>query len=271
MARLLEGYRREDPPSTPQLAVPVAVPEACFKIAYQTNNPINHAVGDLALIAFYYLLRVGEYTKPKLRVINGKTKRATRTQQFRVENIGFFKNNKILPRNSKLKELLTADSCTLKITNQKNGRMGQTIHHFATHTSTCPVQAVARRVHHILSNKGSTSNLICDVFDKSTNSWTQVTARNMMTGVRQAVSSLNLQQCGIDIDLVGVHSLRAGGAMALKLQGENDTTIMKMGRWTSLTFLQYIHNQIAHLSKGLATKMSTKLNFQNIAAIEKAK
>ena len=271
VARLLEGYRREDPPSTPQLAVPVAVPEACFKIAYQTNNPINHAVGDLALIAFYYLLRVGEYTKPKLRVINGKTKRATRTQQFRVENIGFFKNNKILPRNSKLKELLTADSCTLKITNQKNGRMGQTIHHFATHTSTCPVQAVARRVHHILSNKGSTSNLICDVFDKSTNSWTQVTARNMMTGVRQAVSSLNLQQCGIDIDLVGVHSLRAGGAMALKLQGENDTTIMKMGRWTSLTFLQYIHNQIAHLSKGLATKMSTKLNFQNIAAIEKAK
>ena len=92
-----------------------------------------------------------------------------------------------------------------------------------------------------------------------------------MTGVHQAVSSLNLQQCEIDIDLVGVHFLRAGGAMALKLQGENDTTIMKMGRWTSLTFLQYIHNQIAHLSKGLANKMSTRLNYQNIAAIEIAK
>ena len=271
MARQLEGYRREDPPSTPQLAVPVAVPEECFKLAYTSNDPLNNAVGDLALIAFYYLLRVGEYTKPKLRVINGKTKRATRTQQFKIKNIGFFKNNKILPRRSKLHELLQADSCTLKITNQKNGRMGQTIHHFATHAPACPVKAVARRVHHILSNGGSEANFICDIFDKSTNSWNQVTAQNMMTGVRQAVSSLNLQQCGIDIDLVGVHSLRAGGAMALKLQGENDTTIMKMGRWTSLTFLQYIHNQIAHLSKGLATKMSTRLNYQNIAAIEIAK
>ena len=84
----------------------------------------------------------------------------------------------------------------------------------------------------------------------------------MLTGVRKAVASLNLQQSGIDIDLIGVHSLRAGRAMALKLQGENDTTIMKMGRWTSFKFLQYIHNQIAHLSKDLATKMSTKLNYQ---------
>ena len=39
VTRLLEGYRREDPPSTPQLAVPVAVPEACFKMTYKTNNP----------------------------------------------------------------------------------------------------------------------------------------------------------------------------------------------------------------------------------------
>ena len=93
----------------------------------------------------------------------------------------------------------------------------------------------------------------------------------MMTGIRSAASSLKLHTKGLDIDLIGVHSLRAGGAMALKLQGEQDTTIMKMGRWTSLTFLQYIHNQIAHLSKDLAEKMSRKLQFQNIAAIEGTK
>ena len=93
----------------------------------------------------------------------------------------------------------------------------------------------------------------------------------MMTGIRSAVSSLNLHTQGLDVDLIGVHSLRAGGAMALKLQGEQDTTIMKMGRWTSLTFLQYIHNQIAHLSKDLAEKMSRKIKFQNIAAIERTK
>jgi hypothetical protein len=70
--------------------------------------------------------------------------------------------------------------------------------------------------------------------------------------------------------LVGAHSLQAGGAMALKLHGFSDTTIMKMGRWTSLTFLQYIHMQIAHLAKDISEKMSMPLPFLNIAAVDSA-
>jgi hypothetical protein len=58
--------------------------------------------------------------------------------------------------------------------------------------------------------------------------------------------------------------------MALKLTGAGDTTIMKMGRWTSLTFLQYVHEQIAHLSTDLSQQMSTQLEFTNIAAIKSA-
>jgi hypothetical protein len=77
-----------------------------------------------------------------------------------------------------------------------------------------------------------------------------------------------LDQAGIDPDIVGVHSLRAGGAMSLKLQGESDTTIMKQGRWSGLTFLQYIHNQIGHLSKDLSKTMATEIPFLNIAAIQ---
>jgi hypothetical protein len=84
----------------------------------------------------------------------------------------------------------------------------------------------------------------------------------------EITNTLELHKNGIDPDLVGVHSLRAGGAMALKLQGVSDTTIKKQGRWTSMTFLQYIHNQIAHLSKDLSTKMSTNLTFINVASIE---
>ena len=82
------------------------------------------------------------------------------------------------------------------------------------------------------------------------------------------MKELKLHECGIDPDLVGAHSLRAGGAMALKLNGINDTTIMKIGRWTSLTFLQYIHNQIAHLAKDISNRMSIELPFVNVAAIE---
>ena len=165
--------------------------------------------------------------------------------------------------------LRTAESCTLKISNQKNGLMGETIHQYAIYKQSCPVQALANRVHHVLSNGGTPDNLLCDVYNKKSKQWQQITSANMMKQVRTAVTTLQLEKHGIDANLIGVHSLRAGGAMALKLQGESDTTIMKMGRWTSLTFLQYIHNQIAHLSKDISRKMSTKLHFQNISAIEK--
>ena len=69
-------------------------------------------------------------------------------------------------------------------------------------------------------------------------------------------------------DIVDLHSLRAGGAMALKLHGKSNTTIMNMGRWSSLMFLMYIHNQIGHLSKDLSAKMNHPVHFLNIAVIE---
>ena len=271
--RLMEGFRREDPPAIPQLAVPISVPEYCCTTGLAAKDPKLQAIGDLPIIAFYYLLRVGEYTQPRYIIVNGKQRRATRTVQFRIGDIGFFKDNAQLPRNSPLPLLLTADQCTLKITNQKNGRMGETINHHAIKDNPlCPVKALARRVHHILSNDGTTKTLLCAVKIntpiQTQSHWYNITSSDMLTNLRSAITALSLHKGGIDPDLVGVHSLRAAGAMALKLAGISDTTIMKMGRWTSLTFLQYIHNQIAHLSKDLSLKMSTKLEFTNIAAIE---
>jgi hypothetical protein len=40
--------------------------------------------------------------------------------------------------------------------------------------------------------------------------------------------------------------------MALKLQGVDDSLIMKIGCWTRLTFLTYILSQIGTLNTGLA-------------------
>ena len=264
--RLVEGFRREDPPAIPQLAIPIDVPNLCYTASLQSNDPEQEATGALTLIAFYYLLRVGEYTQPRYVYRNGRKDRATRTVQFCVKNVGFFKDGKLVPRDSPLSVLVTCDSATLKITNQKNGRMGDTIHHEAvTHLEACPVKALARRVHHILSNGGTEDALLCS-YHKN-HEWHTVTSRDIINAVRTAAKILKLDQNAIDPDLIGAHSLRAGGAMALKLHGYDDTTIMKFGRWTSLTFLQYIHNQIAHLSKDVSRAMSTRLQFTNIAAI----
>ena len=261
VARAVEGWRRNDPPAVPQLAVPVSVPNELYT-STRTGSQKAKAAGELALTAFYYLLRVGEYTRGCSTSSTSK-----RTVNFRVNDIGFFKEGKILPRTSPLSTLLTADACTLKIENQKNGRMGETIHHEKIGTALCPVQALAHRVHHILSNGGTGHHCICDYYNEK-NQWRHVDAKYLLTQLRQTVIKLNLASTGIDPDLIGVHSLRAGGAMALKLHGIDDSTIMKIGRWTSMTFLMYIHNQIAHISKNLSTRMSRPLPFLNIAAIE---
>ena len=259
--------RREDPPSTPQLALPVAVPIQSFKRAYATSDTRDKATADLSIIAFFYLLRVGEYTAPRQARRNNRLVRATRTVQFRVQDIGFWKDNKQLDRTSDLHKLLQADSATMKISNQKNGRMGQTIHHDSFNKQHCPIKALARRVHHILTNNGGDdAALICTY--KKNNILQSVTATDMILSIRKSVKDLKLDEAGIDPDIVGVHSLRAGGAMSLKLHGHSDTTIMKQGRWSGLTFLQYIHNQIGHLSKNLSSTMATEIPFLNIAAIQ---
>jgi hypothetical protein len=119
IGRMVEGYRRDDPPAVPQLAVPITVPNFCYKSTQNSKHQKLKTAGELVMMAFYYLLRVGEYTKPKFVHRNGHKVRATRTKQFSVGDVGFFKDNKILPRDSPLDILLTADSCTLKITNKK--------------------------------------------------------------------------------------------------------------------------------------------------------
>ena len=264
--RMVEGFRREDPPSIPQLAVPVIVPNACYEASMKTSNIKLRHTGSLVIIAFYYLLRVGEYTKPRTVQRNGKAIRATRTKQFSVGNVGFFKAGKIVPRTSSLKELLSCDSATLKITNQKNGRMGDTVHQKTTGLDNCPIKALANIVHHILSHGGTNERLLCEYCIDD--SWYSLVSGDIVLCVRSTAKVLRLDKQGIDPDLIGAHSLRAGGAMALRLHGYEDTVIMKMGRWTSLTFLQYIHTQIAHLAEDISKKMSIPLPFLNIASIE---
>jgi hypothetical protein len=120
----------------------MAVAEMATTLGYLTHNPRAQAVGDLTLIAFYYLLRSGEYTRPRKVLRNGKMVHATRTRQFQIKDIGFWKDGRILPRTSPLSLLLAADACTLKITNQKNGRTCQTLH----------VAAGARLMKHVRPN-----------------------------------------------------------------------------------------------------------------------
>jgi hypothetical protein len=62
IAWIIKKFRDEDPPAQPKLAIPVSTITAISENYRWT--PHLSAVVDLTLIAFFYLLRVGEYTTP---------------------------------------------------------------------------------------------------------------------------------------------------------------------------------------------------------------
>ena len=73
---------------------------------------------------------------------------------------------------------------------------------------------------------------------------------------------------GFPQDQLGSHSLRAGGAMALKMNGIDSMLIKKYGRWSSDTFLTYIHEQIAGLADGVSAAMARTMHFYNVAGFD---
>ncbi len=75
-----------------------------------------------------------------------KKVKATCTVQFRIKDIGFFNNSFAIDKyTAGQEELLNATSATLRLGNQKNGKMGQCIHHHAAIPDVAwgPTQALA--------------------------------------------------------------------------------------------------------------------------------
>ncbi len=144
---MIDGYTKADPPTKKMLPVEADVPKLLVKMGYgQSGSAHAQAVGDLSLIAFDYLLRIGGYT------VEGKWNKSKQTIQFKLEDVTFFKKNKqgtlvtlvCLPQNASASLINTANSATLKLDNQKNGWKGVCVHQEANGEEfNCPVRALA--------------------------------------------------------------------------------------------------------------------------------
>ena len=89
LTQILEGWKKEDPPTLKKLPVEVDIPEYIASLGNNiTATELDRAVGDLTLIAFYYLLRVGEYTT------KAKRPGSKQTIQCKLEDITFFGHDK---------------------------------------------------------------------------------------------------------------------------------------------------------------------------------
>ena len=260
LQQILKAYSREDPKSQPQLAVPLAVPEHLVSAAMtsHSHDPAYTAIADLTNIAFYYLLRVGEYTRPRSNKIL--------TVPFRVMDVTFrTPGGTLIPNTAPLADLLQAAEATIRIPDQKNGDKGQCVHQTCTHTALSPIKSLARRINHIMTNNGTPSTPIYYYKHPLYTTWRQVKADQITQAVKAASHAVGLYKLGYSKDDVSSHSLRAGGAMAMHLNGVDTITIRKMGRWKSDTFLMYIHEQISAFATGVSIKMSNHIPFRHIA------
>jgi hypothetical protein len=78
---MLDGYGKEDPVTIKKLPVQLDVPELLVTMAYNCSGTVkDKAVANLTMSAFYYLLRVGEYTV-KGSQISTKQNRAIQAQR----------------------------------------------------------------------------------------------------------------------------------------------------------------------------------------------
>jgi hypothetical protein len=112
LQQIYDGWRKEDPATTKQLPVEADVPKCLAERAQRHSaTELDRAVGDLTLVAFYYLLRIGEY------MIKGNRNETKQTVQFKREDITFFKKNRrgqlqCLPRDAGDDLIATANGAT---------------------------------------------------------------------------------------------------------------------------------------------------------------
>ena len=132
------------------LPIKTDVPQLLVDLGYSKSGTAHtQAIGDLSLIAFYYLLRIGDYT------VKGRRNNTKQTVQFKLEDVTFYKQTKsgqlrCLPTTAPFQLVLSADSATLKLNNQKNGWKGVCVHQETNGDSfLCPIRALGRRVVHL--------------------------------------------------------------------------------------------------------------------------
>ncbi len=167
-------------------------------------------------MAFFYLLRVGEYTAPR----NSQPKR---TIPLRKRNVGLWRKGQLLNHESDLHTLFCADSATILIANTKNGTKDAFVHHEAVGGDICLVAALARRMANLHGMRASTPlSTVCHPPTRTT----RISDRDVTIAVRWLATYDCLMAKGYTVDRVSVHSLCAGGTMAMKLSGATDSTIM---------------------------------------------
>jgi hypothetical protein len=242
--RQFRAYTKEDSPSTRVKPVPIIIIIYILHQAFgATPLPDRQAVADMCTIAFYFLLRPGEYT--------GTT---SDDSPFRLADVALHIGSRRLDTMlSSTDDIQAADSVSYTFTTQKNGTKGEILTHgLSGDEFACPVKATIRRIIHLRHNKAPSSAPIASYYHG--NKRVPLKSKDITEALRLAAVATT-HQTGLLAADISARSLRAGGAMAL-LNGKIDhNTIRMLGRWHSDAMMRYLHLQSRPIMCAFASTM----------------
>ena len=241
--RQLTGYAKADPPPNRVKPVPIAVIYHLITRANAQASIDSLAIADMVSIAFFFLMRPGEYTAP-----------TGENTPFTLVDIQFYVGvRRVSASVATGDDLLHASFVTYTFTTQKNcvrneviglGRSGNPV--------CCPVSATARRIQHLRDHQAPPTTPLCTYYRDGSPSY--VTPGDITTTLRASVAALGPQLGFLATD-VSARSLRAAGAMALLCAHVDTDTIRLLGRWRSDIMLRYLTVQAQPVMRDFSRRM----------------
>ena len=254
LRRLWKAWGKEDPPPHRVKPIPLSVLRRIADYAHNGLDDRRKAISDMIILAFFFLLRPGEYTYPGSK---------SDSSPFRLMDIQFFRGTRRINLSTcSDTDLRLANFCTLEFTNQKNGVRGEVIGLTSSGDPlVCPVRALLRRYQYLVSHEAPQEAPLATLFDDTAKG---VTPKMITETIRDAVSALGPADLGFLPKDVSARCLRAAGANALLLSGVDSDIIRLIGRWRSDEMIRYLHVQAAPLMAGYSARMVQASNYRLI-------
>ena len=244
LTRMLKAYAKQDPPPNRVKPVPIPVIRRILMVALSSNTPLNLGIADMIVIAFFFLLRPGEYA-----ISNAES------SPFEFKDVQLFRGQlRLNLPTATAAEFNTATFASLTFDKQKNGVRGEVVGHGPSGAiDLCPVRAIARRVLHLRQHNAPPSTPLAHVYTAN-NEVVSIKPSDITSAIKLAVRFLGPSIGFLPSD-VSARCLRAAGANALLCGGVDTDIIRLLGRWRSDEMLRYLHTQAGPVLRNFSRKM----------------
>lgn len=253
LARLIRHYTKVDPPPERIPAIPMRVLRHALHFVFSdpTASVGLRAVADLIIIAYYFLMRPGEYCT---------SQGEEASHPFHSDEVQLWRGQRLLSLlTASDDELLAASFCILTFTEQKNAKRGEKVGQgLSGDPIFCPTRALARRLIHLRRNGAPPHTPIHTYYEQYRGTPKRVHSSAVTSLLRRSAAMLPED---FNPALISVRGLRPSGAMSLMAARIDSCFVRMMGRWNSDSMFEYLQVQAAPIVNNFARAMCTRGNY----------